>query len=206
MLRERLKAARKAKKLTQEKLAELINTTKGTISNYENGHSTPSNDMLTSLSSALNVSVDYLLGITNKPTHKMGDFIIKAGTFIEYEMQRWKLSEDMTWEEVAYYYKGFPESPENYDVKYGVREDIDTGEMIKTVHVVKKYETKAEKDIAKRLKQFEADLENSDGLAFNGEPLSDEAKESLKESMELLFRQTQRINKKYTPKKYRDEE
>lgn len=65
---------------------------------------------------------------------------------------------------------------------------------------------KDELDIAKRLKQFEADLENSDGLAFDGEPMSDEAKESLLESMELLFRQTQRINKKYTPKKYRDGE
>lgn len=61
-------------------------------------------------------------------------------------------------------------------------------------------------DIAKRLKQFERDLENSDGLAFDGEPLSDEAKESLLESVELLFRQTQRINKKYTPKKYRNDE
>lgn len=67
-------------------------------------------------------------------------------------------------------------------------------------------QNKAEKDIAKRLKQFEADLENSDGLAFDGEPMSDEAKESLLESMELLFRQTQRINKKFTPKKYKDEE
>lgn len=65
---------------------------------------------------------------------------------------------------------------------------------------------KEERDIAKRLKQFEAELENSDGLAFDGEPMSDEAKESLLESMELLFRQTQRINKKYTPKKYREDE
>lgn len=67
-------------------------------------------------------------------------------------------------------------------------------------------QTKEERDIAKRLKQFEAELENSEGLAFDGEPMSDEAKESLKESMELLFRQTQRINKKFTPKKYRDDE
>ncbi|MBD8037130.1 helix-turn-helix domain-containing protein [Solibacillus sp. A46] len=65
---------------------------------------------------------------------------------------------------------------------------------------------KIENDIAKRLKQFEKEIENSDGLAFDGEPMSDEAKESLLESMELLFRQTQRINKKYTPKKYRDDE
>lgn len=67
-------------------------------------------------------------------------------------------------------------------------------------------QTKEERDIAKRLKQFEAELENSEGLAFDGEPMSDEAKDSLKESMELLFRQTQRINKKFTPKKYRDDE
>lgn len=65
---------------------------------------------------------------------------------------------------------------------------------------------KDEKDIAKRLKQFEAELENSDGLAFDGEPMSEEAKESLLESMELLFKQTQRINKKFTPKKYREDE
>lgn len=65
---------------------------------------------------------------------------------------------------------------------------------------------KEEKDIAKRLQKFREEIENSDGLAFNGEPLSEEAKESLIESMEHIFRQTQRINKKYIPKKYRDEE
>ncbi|WP_431030079.1 helix-turn-helix domain-containing protein [Lysinibacillus sp. LZ02] len=67
-------------------------------------------------------------------------------------------------------------------------------------------ELKDERDIAIRLKRFEEELEHSDGLAFDGEPMSDEAKESLLESMELLFRQTQRINKKYTPKKYREDE
>lgn len=65
---------------------------------------------------------------------------------------------------------------------------------------------KDEKDIAKRLEQFKKELESTDGLAFDGEPMSDEAKESLLESMELLFKQTQRINKKYTPKKYREDE
>lgn len=64
---------------------------------------------------------------------------------------------------------------------------------------------KVEKDIAKRLEQVRNELENSDGLAFDGEPMSEEAKESLLESMELIFRQTQRINKKFTPKKYRED-
>ncbi|MEO4053414.1 helix-turn-helix transcriptional regulator [Solibacillus sp. CAU 1738] len=66
--------------------------------------------------------------------------------------------------------------------------------------------SKEERDIAKRLKQFEEEIENSGDLAFNGEPMSQEAKESLLESMALLFRQTQRINRKYTPKKYREDE
>lgn len=64
MLAKRLKAARNAKKWTQGELAKKVNTTKGTISNYENNHSTPSNEMLLLLASALDTSVDYLLGHT----------------------------------------------------------------------------------------------------------------------------------------------
>lgn len=64
-------------------------------------------------------------------------------------------------------------------------------------------QSKEEKDIAKRLEVFKKDLESSDGLAFNGEPMSEEAKDSLLASMEIIFRETQRINKKYTPNKYK---
>jgi len=62
MFQKRLKIARKNKKYTQEELADLVKTTKATISNYENGYSTPSIDMLLLLSSKLDVSVDFLLG------------------------------------------------------------------------------------------------------------------------------------------------
>ena len=66
MFQKRLKTARKNKKYTQEELAELVTTTKATISNYENGYSTPSIDMLLLLSSKLDVSIDYLLGNEEK--------------------------------------------------------------------------------------------------------------------------------------------
>lgn len=62
MLAKRLRAARSAKKWTQEQLGKKVNTTKGTISNYENGHSTPSNEMLLLLASVLDTTTDYLLG------------------------------------------------------------------------------------------------------------------------------------------------
>lgn len=70
MLSQRLKKARTRSKLTQEELAAKVNTTKGTISNYENGHSSPSNEMLVLLSDALEVTTDYLLGKTENTTTK----------------------------------------------------------------------------------------------------------------------------------------
>nr|CAA26567.1 unnamed protein product [Bacillus phage phi105] len=68
------------------------------------------------------------------------------------------------------------------------------------------YNSKEEKDIAKRMEEIRKDLEKSDGLSFSGEPMSQEAVESLMEAMEHIVRQTQRINKKYTPKKYRNDD
>jgi transcriptional regulator with XRE-family HTH domain len=65
VLPQRLKEARKRKKLTQEELANLVNTKNKTISNYETGYSTPSNDMLDNLADVLDVSVDWLLGRTD---------------------------------------------------------------------------------------------------------------------------------------------
>ncbi|MCQ6275790.1 helix-turn-helix transcriptional regulator [Bacillus sp. V3B] len=65
---------------------------------------------------------------------------------------------------------------------------------------------KDEKDIAKRMEEIRNDLSSEDGLMFSGEPMSEEAIESLLEAMEYAVRQTQRINKKYIPKKHRKDE
>jgi len=67
MISQRIRLARKFKKLTQEQLASKVQTTKGTISNYENGYSTPSNEMIILLADTLDVSADYLLGRTDEP-------------------------------------------------------------------------------------------------------------------------------------------
>jgi transcriptional regulator with XRE-family HTH domain len=65
---ERLVEWRKKKKLTQEQLALRVKTTKGTISNYENGHSTPPHETLVAIADVLGISTDYLLGRTDDPT------------------------------------------------------------------------------------------------------------------------------------------
>lgn len=65
---ERLIERRKKRNLTQEQLAKKVKTTKGTISNYENGHSTPPHETLVAIADVLGVSTDYLLGRTDDPT------------------------------------------------------------------------------------------------------------------------------------------
>ncbi|WP_027416503.1 helix-turn-helix domain-containing protein [Aneurinibacillus terranovensis] len=67
MLAQRIRQLRKSKKMTQEDLAKRANTTKGTISNYENGHSSPPNEMLVLLAEILGTTTDYLLGRTDNP-------------------------------------------------------------------------------------------------------------------------------------------
>ncbi|MHA2856879.1 helix-turn-helix domain-containing protein [Paenibacillus lautus] len=64
---ERLVKLRKSKGLTQEQLGEKLKSTKGTISNYENGHSAPPGEALVLIADALNTTTDYLLGRTDEP-------------------------------------------------------------------------------------------------------------------------------------------
>ena len=49
---------------TQVQLAQKLNITKQTVSNWENDNIQPSIDMLVKLSKVFNVSTDYLLGLT----------------------------------------------------------------------------------------------------------------------------------------------
>ena len=141
---DRIAYLREQNNLTQQQLADKIGVTRASLSHYEKNRREPDYETLQKLADFFEVSVDYLLGRTDKPTAS-----------------------------------GSPR-PELTD--------------------------KDEKDVAKRLQKFKEEIEKTDGLAFSGEPLSEEAKESLIESMEYIFRQTQKINKKYTPKKYRKDD
>ncbi|MGE8003988.1 helix-turn-helix domain-containing protein [Lysinibacillus sp. NPDC093216] len=70
----------------------------------------------------------------------------------------------------------------------------------------KKVLSKEERDVAKRMDELRDDLSSATGLLFNGEPMSEEAKESLLEAMEFGIRLAKKNNKKFINKKYRDEE
>lgn len=63
----RIKELRKAKKMTQLKLALELNTSQNTISRYESGEREPSIKDLIKIADFFNVSVDYLLERTDNP-------------------------------------------------------------------------------------------------------------------------------------------
>lgn len=68
MRENRLKEVRLKNRLTQEELAEKLNTDKVQISRWESGRVIPRSEALIDLSKILGVSVDYLLGLSDEPT------------------------------------------------------------------------------------------------------------------------------------------
>lgn len=166
--------------------------TMSTYANWEYNLRQPDNDMLLKIANIYEVSVDYLLGrntaqITS--TFDLYNEYLKPVEDAKIILSDRKNKNTLTSDD---------EKLLNDIIAYERNEKADFDPII-----INRARTllKQEKDIAKRLKDFKEEIENSDGLAFDGEPMSEEAKESLIESMEHIFRQTQRINKKYTPKK-----
>lgn len=65
---------------------------------------------------------------------------------------------------------------------------------------------KDERDIGKKIEDILGLLNQGDGLTFDGNPLSEDALESIKAAMELGMRTAKiEAKAKYTPKKYRNE-
>ncbi len=73
-----------------------------------------------------------------------------------------------------------------------------------------KFTAKEERDIAKRMKKMREEIiegkKDGEGLNFMGEPMSEEAIDSLLEALDHAERIATLANRKYTPKKYKDTE
>lgn len=63
---EKLKSLRIEKKLTQKQVADRIGLAISAVSSYESGTRYPSYDVLVKLARIFHVSIDYLLGMTDK--------------------------------------------------------------------------------------------------------------------------------------------
>lgn len=67
MFGQNLAKLRKEKKLSQYKLAELMNFSRGQIANYEQGSREPDFETLERFADFFDVSIDYLLGRVDNP-------------------------------------------------------------------------------------------------------------------------------------------
>ncbi|QSB51546.1 helix-turn-helix domain-containing protein [Leuconostoc falkenbergense] len=63
----RIKELRTQKKLTQQGLADIINSSRGTVAKYEGDERNPSYAMLSLIADALDTTVEYLQGKTDSP-------------------------------------------------------------------------------------------------------------------------------------------
>lgn len=76
MIKDKIKKLRLDMKLTQRELAEKINVSPNTITNYESGYRTPEFETLVKMADIFDVSTDYLLGRTESKistTHEKGN-------------------------------------------------------------------------------------------------------------------------------------
>ena len=65
----RLKEFRKENKITQDKLASILNTNQSVIANYERGRTIIATPFLYTICKKYNISADYLLGKINTPKY-----------------------------------------------------------------------------------------------------------------------------------------
>ena len=89
---ERLKELRKEKQLTVEQLANNIGSAKSTISRYENGRE-PKGDIIRLLTNYFNVSIDYLMGISDN-RNPSTDKEIKNFIEVEFDDENLKLNKE----------------------------------------------------------------------------------------------------------------
>ena len=65
---QNMKKLRKEKGITQQRLADMLNTSRSCVSNYETDTRQPDWETMKHIAECLEVSVDYLLGISNVKT------------------------------------------------------------------------------------------------------------------------------------------
>ena len=68
-VKERLKEFRKENKLTQEKLAKILNMARSALANYERGRNIIATPFLYTICTKYNISADYLLGKVDSPKY-----------------------------------------------------------------------------------------------------------------------------------------
>lgn len=80
MIMNQIKLLRKAKKITQKQLGDVLGVAESTISMYESGNRQPDVDTMRKIADYFNVTIDYLIGgenISSSDKDELDEKIIK---------------------------------------------------------------------------------------------------------------------------------
>lgn len=75
---DRLRESRELRKLTQQDLADRTGLSLRQIARYESGENDPTADALTKIARAMEVSLDYLVGLVDTPTDHFSEDDLSA--------------------------------------------------------------------------------------------------------------------------------
>ena len=106
---EKLFSLRKEKGLSQEALAEQLNTSRQAVSKWENDQGYPETEKLLMLANLFEVSVDYLLRRARPTFHRMDKDCMSAGSWqqaIFCTAGKWAVRSD--WGSVSGFWAAFP--------------------------------------------------------------------------------------------------
>lgn len=139
--KDRLKLLRKEKRLTQVKLAEMLNYGYTAIANYESGRNQPSIPDLKKIAAIFNVSMDYLLGVNDiRHPYVIDDNTAQFNEFRRFYAQlsnesknelllymQWLIERDTKVRNVVYYEEPMPKA----EIKR-VAQDFEDGDLYET--------------------------------------------------------------------------
>lgn len=103
-IKDRIKTERLRKELNQPQLAKIMNVSKQTVSNWENGNRIPDTLTLSKLADFFDCSVDYLLGRAENREGIISEAYID-GDHYEFELDRAIFPNGLTREQMINYIK-----------------------------------------------------------------------------------------------------
>ncbi|WP_434303938.1 helix-turn-helix transcriptional regulator [Clostridium botulinum] len=107
-IKDRLKCERLRKDLNQTELAKLLNVSKQTVSNWENGNRIPDTLTLSKLADFFNCSVDYILGRSENRNGIISEANIDGNNY-EFELDKNIFPNGITREQMINYIKELEE-------------------------------------------------------------------------------------------------
>ncbi|AVQ45699.1 helix-turn-helix domain-containing protein [Clostridium botulinum] len=107
-IKDRLKCERLRKDLNQTELAKLLNVSKQTVSNWENGNRIPDTLTLSKLADFFNCSVDYILGRSENRNGIISKAAIDGNNY-EFELDKNIFPNGITREQMINYIKELEE-------------------------------------------------------------------------------------------------